>query len=51
MADIKILGVYTIQHRKKDHVVTVPSIFHNVNEVVFEQDKEGTVTIRSNGND
>lgn len=51
MSDKTILGVFKVQHRKNDNVVTVPSIFHKTDELVFEIDNNHVVTVRSNGDD
>lgn len=51
MSDKTILGVFKIQHRTKDNIVTVPSIFHKTEELVFEIDNDGVVTVRPNGDD
>ena len=50
MSESKILGVFKIQHRSKDHIVTVPPVFHDVDELVFES-MDGIITVRPNGDD
>ena len=55
MSEKKIIGVFKVQHRKMkggmNHFVTIPKEFYDVDELVFEQDNNGIVTVRSNGDD
>lgn len=48
MSDKTILGVFKVQHRKNDNIVTVPAIFHETDELVFEIDNNDIVTVRPN---
>ena len=54
MFDKQIIGKYKVQRNKTressiNHSVTIPEIFHNAYEIVFEIAPDGVVTVRQNG--